>query len=310
MSLVRTLAKVAIGVLVVQGVKGALAGRGGRAARPGTESAWDGGGGSLGETVGEALGGGGRGRMATGTAGGAAFEDELGRFGGGASGTPAGTSGGGGFGDLLESLGAAPGGTGGTAGSLDDAIGQLGRGGGLGDLLGGILGGAAAGGALGGAAGGRIPPAPSAKGDALAQGSKGFGQVLNEAFTKEGEVAAAPEHEAVAALLLRAMIQAAKADGRIDAGEKQRILKDLGDASEAELAFVRQELAADIDIAGLARQVPAGLAAQVYGASVMAISLDTRQEAQYLHALADAMGLSPAQVNAIHGRLGVRELYS
>ncbi|MCX7890136.1 MAG: tellurite resistance TerB family protein [Rhodobacteraceae bacterium] len=310
MSLVRTLAKIAIGLLVVKGVKGALERRGpGAAARPGTGTPWDGGrsagdgGSALDDVPGEALGGP-RGGARPAGGGGGPFEDELGRFGGGgAAGRSTGRAtsagpGGGGLGEILDSLGAGPSGRGGT---IDDALGRLGRGGGLGDLLGAVLGSAAAAGA---------GAAPAPQGGAVTQGTKGFGEVLDEAFTQKGDVAAAPAHEAVAALLLRAMIQAAKADGRIDEAEKRRILDSLGEASAQEVAFVRQELAADIDVAGLARQVPEGLAVQVYGASVMAITLDSRQEAQYLHALADALGIAPADVNAIHARLGVRELYS
>ncbi len=61
---------------------------------------------------------------------------------------------------------------------------------------------------------------------------------------------------------------------------------------------------------GLARQVPRGLEAQVYTMSVMAIDLDNRNEAQYLHQLASTMGIDQRQVNQIHARLGVPALYS
>lgn len=211
----------------------------------------------------------------------------------------------GGLGGLLEHLaGGAAGGTAtrtGTspgAGGLDDLLGSLASGGGLGGLLGGLVG--AAGGAA--ASPGRAAPEPNA----------GFGDLLNQSLRNFGEpdVPPAPQQEAAAALLLRAMIQAAKSDGTIDAAERAKLMDGLKDATQAEVDFVKAELAAPVDIEGLARQVPKGLEAQVYTMSVMAITLDNRAEAQYLHDLATALRIAPAQANAIHTRLGVPTLYS
>ncbi|MGC1486930.1 MAG: DUF533 domain-containing protein, partial [Albidovulum sp.] len=186
---------------------------------------------------------------------------------------------GGGLGDILGQLAGA--GSGGSAGS-----------GGLGDLLGGLVAGAAGGRAAGGA-------------------TKGFGDMLNDAFGAGGEpeVAPAPEHEAAAGLILRAMIQAAKSDGRIDADEKKKLMNNLSDATPAEMAFVQAELRAPLDVAGLCRQVPAGLEAQIYGMSLMAIDLDSRAEAEYLHQLAGGLGLNQQTINQIHAQVGVAPLY-
>jgi uncharacterized membrane protein YebE (DUF533 family) len=68
--------------------------------------------------------------------------------------------------------------------------------------------------------------------------------------------------------------------------------------------FVNAELAKPVDVAGLARDVPSGAAAQVYTMSVMGIDLDTNKEARYLQELSQALGMSPGAVNAIHERLG------
>jgi uncharacterized membrane protein YebE (DUF533 family) len=204
---------------------------------------------------------------------------------------------GGGLGDLLEQLGGAKAGrSGGAGGGLGDVIGQLGQGGGggLGDLLGGILGGAA--------------------GGAMTQrgATKGFGDLLNEALGNGGEPQAAPsaQQEAAAGLMLRAMIQAAKSDGRIDENEKKKLMDNLGDATPAEQNFVRKELQAPIDIPGLCAQVPDGLGAQVYAMSVMAIDLDSQTEARYLNDLAQGLGLGRDDVNQIHAHFGVPPLYS
>lgn len=296
MSLMGTLAKVAIGVVIAKSVGGMLKGGGG-----------------LGGSLGGSLGGGsvgsdGRyggpmspGRHKTG------LEDMMGDI---FKGTPGGAapapqqqdpfgqeSGpvaapepkGGGLGDLLENLGRSGGGTGARkGGGLDDVLGQLGKGGGgLGDLLGGILGGAVAG-----------------------RATKGFGDVLNDALARGGEPATPPSQsqEAAAALMLRAMIQAAKSDGRIDAAEQKRLTDNLGEATPDEIAFVRNEVAAPIDIEGLCGQVPDGLQQQVYAMSLSAIDLDSQVEARYLALLARGLGLRQADVDNIHSQMGAASL--
>ncbi|MEM7463579.1 MAG: DUF533 domain-containing protein, partial [Pseudomonadota bacterium] len=116
--------------------------------------------------------------------------------------------------------------------------------------------------------------------------------------------------EAMAALMLRATIQAAKSDGRLDDKERERLLKTLGDVSPAERRFVENEMQQPVDAKKLAREVPRGLERQLYAMSVMAIDLDQQSEARYLHELASAMGLDHAQVNAIHDQLGAPRIYS
>lgn len=188
--------------------------------------------------------------------------------------------GGGGLGDLLEHLGG--------QGQIDRAAGR--GGGGLGDILGGVLAGTRAGSGRGGS----------------------FGDILNDAIRNGGEPDIQPSRaqEAAAALMLRAMIQAAKSDGRIDPAEQQKLMESLGDAKDEEMAFVRSELRQPIDIAGLCAQVPDGLQQQVYAMSLMAIRLDSRTEAEYLHELGSGLGLSRRDINAIHSRLQVAPLYS
>ncbi|MDO5706261.1 MAG: DUF533 domain-containing protein [Paracoccus sp. (in: a-proteobacteria)] len=44
--------------------------------------------------------------------------------------------------------------------------------------------------------------------------------------------------------------------------------------------------------------------------SLMAIDFDSKAEAEYLHGLAQAMGLSRDQVNGIHQQIGVQNLYA
>lgn len=112
-----------------------------------------------------------------------------------------------------------------------------------------------------------------------------------------------------ARLLIRAMLQAAKADGRIDRDERARLLERMGQPDRETMAFLDTEMARPVDIPGLIAEVPKGAEAQVYMLSALAITLDEQVEAQYLHALAQGFGLDPQTVNAIHARLGVPPLY-
>jgi uncharacterized membrane protein YebE (DUF533 family) len=161
-------------------------------------------------------------------------------------------------------------------------------------------------GAGGGGAG--LPGLLAAAGGMAAMGGKNMGGMLDQ-FAKSG--AAAPQAEETAALMLRAIIQAAKCDGGIDEAERAKILDTVGDDADAEdIAFVQEQLAAPVDVDALAADTPAALRTQVYSASLMAIRLDTQPEAQYLDALARAMELDQPTVNALHKQMGVQPLYS
>lgn len=94
--------------------------------------------------------------------------------------------------------------------------------------------------------------------------------------------------------VLVAMIQAAKADGHIDAEEHARIfghLDSLGLDSEAK-AFVMDELGAPLDMARVTRHATSPeVAAELYAASLLAMDPDTPEERAYLNRLAQALGL-------------------
>ncbi len=132
-------------------------------------------------------------------------------------------------------------------------------------------------------------------------GARNLGDMLGAAMADPTIEAGA---EAQAKLMIRAMIQAAKADGTIDEAEKAQILAQLGDATEDEVAFVQAELDAPIDISGLVADVGAAAKVQVYSAAVMAIAVDTEAERQYLANLAAALGLDAATVAQVHGGMG------
>ncbi|WP_171167101.1 DUF533 domain-containing protein [Ruegeria sp. HKCCA0370] len=117
--------------------------------------------------------------------------------------------------------------------------------------------------------------------------------------------------EVQAKLMLRAMIQAAKADGELDEQEKEIILGELGDdVSEEERAFVQEQLNAPIDVMGLAADSGAPLKTQIYATSLAAIRLDNVREASYLRQLSTALGLSDAERDQIHTYMGAPTLPS
>ena len=113
-----------------------------------------------------------------------------------------------------------------------------------------------------------------------------------------------------ATTFIRAMINAAKSDGQFDQQEQQAILGRLGDISQDEINFIRHELAQPLDVNAFVRSVPRGLEQQVYAMSLLAINLDQNKEAQYLHQLAQGLGISPQVSNQIHQQMGAPVLYS
>jgi uncharacterized membrane protein YebE (DUF533 family) len=247
--------------------------------------------GGIGDLLGGLLGG----QGGSGAAGGG-LGDLLGAaLGGGRSNANAG-AGGGGLGDLLGG-GALGGGAGRPAAG----------GGGLGDLLGSVLGG----GRTGGASSGRGGSAGMAILATIAMAAlKNWTDKRREQASLAGSAAGfapqdletmiAPDTEA---LILRAMVSAAKADGQIEEDEIQRIVGKVGadGLSEEEKQFLMNELRAPLDLNALVADVPDEMvAAEVYAASLLAIDLDTQEEVAYLRQLAQALRLDGASVARLH----------
>jgi uncharacterized membrane protein YebE (DUF533 family) len=110
-------------------------------------------------------------------------------------------------------------------------------------------------------------------------------------------------------VLIRAMINAAKADGQVDQAEQQNILQRLNDRSPETIAFLQQEFARPVNLNEFARSVPVGMEQQVYMLSLITIDLNTAGEAKYLMELGDALRISPEARNQIHQRVGAPSLY-
>lgn len=112
----------------------------------------------------------------------------------------------------------------------------------------------------------------------------------------------------VATLTLKAMLNAAKADGRIDEQEKERLLGKLkeGGITAEEQRFINEEIQRPIDIDALVRAVPnEQVGAQIYAASLMAIEVDTDAERRYLADLAAKLELDPNAVAYLHRSMGI-----
>lgn len=97
-------------------------------------------------------------------------------------------------------------------------------------------------------------------------------------------------------LLIRAMIAAANADGHIDAGERESILGRARDGGlDADtLAFLDAELARPQTLQQVVANATPELAAEIYAASALAITVDTEAEKQWLDMLAYGLRLDPA----------------
>ena len=208
-------------------------------------------------------------------------------------------------------------------GSMQEMMGQMmgalgGGAGGAGgmdlqSMLGGLMGGGQqqeggeGGGLLSGAGGAGLAGLLAMAGGAAAASGQGVGGLLDQFNTAE----TAPEAEEAAGLMLRAMIQAAKADGDIDEAEKAKILETIGEDADADdIAFVQQQLAAPVDVQALADATPEAQKMQVYSMSLMSIRVDTQAEAAYLDQLAGALGLDQQVVNMLHMQMGVQPLYT
>ncbi len=194
-------------------------------------------------------------------------------------------------------------GGGGLGGLVGSVLGGGSKGGGIGDLLGGLLGGGggsqSAGGGLGDLFGMAMRQVGAARSGSPASAAAELPRGVD-----------AGQMEQQAELLVRAMINAAKSDGTVDREEQQKIVDQLGEVTEDEVEFVQRELATPLDTQGFVRSIPRGMEKQVYAVSLMGIDLDSQSEAQYLHQLAQGIGLDADVCNQIHAQLGVPKLYS
>lgn len=233
--------------------------------------------------------------------------------------------------------------SGGGGSSLNDIIGGLGKmiggadagasassgggpmGGVLGNVLGNLAGNKAALGGLGALAGALLGGGGGATRGAVGGGALAMlASLAMSALKNAGETSAqtptalvgaeTPQQQAAleadATILIKAMINAAKADGKIDDQEIEKIVGKLSEDGlhEEGKQFFMAESAKPMDTPALvaAAQGRPELAAQIYAASLLAITVDTPEETAYLRDLADRLGLSPQVTGHIEQTLGVQ----
>jgi uncharacterized membrane protein YebE (DUF533 family) len=142
----------------------------------------------------------------------------------------------------------------------------------------------------------------SALGGAAATGATQATAMLD---TLTGSTAATDRMEDQARLMIRAMVMAAKADGNISDEERRKIEAHLGDATPEERAFVEAELAAPVDVVGLARDTEADMRSQVYTAAASMCRGGSEAEAKYLSGLGGALRLDLEERKRLHASLGI-----
>ena len=112
----------------------------------------------------------------------------------------------------------------------------------------------------------------------------------------------------VATLTVKAMINAAKADGHIDKQETERLVGKLREdgITDEEQRFVMEEMRKPMDTDTIVKAVPnEQIAAQIYTASLMAINVDTDAEKRYMQQLASKLGLNQQVTAYLHQAVGM-----
>lgn len=215
------------------------------------------------------------------------------------------------MGSLTHMLGGGKAGAGNLGGVLGDVIGSLSNNkaalGGLAALAGALLGGgkSSARGAVGGGGLAMLASLAMAALRKSGQASSQTPRAFMEAETPEAKQALDEDAE----IIVKAMINAAKADGRIDEKEIQKIIGKLekGGLTEEEKAFFVSEAEKPMDLDKVIRSSRGKIdkAAEIYAASLLAIKVDTPAEQEYMKQLASGLKLHPEVASYIEQTLGV-----
>lgn len=177
--------------------------------------------------------------------------------------------------------------------------------GGLGALGGALLGGgkSSAKGAIGG---GALAMLASLALSALKSGGQPAAQIPKERVEPESRELKQKVEEG-ANILVKAMINAAKADGAIDQAELQKIIGKFEEdgLTQEDKNFFMSESTRPLDIEGVIASAGGrpDIGAQIYAASLLAIEVDTLAEKQYMQQLADGLRLAPETVSYLEQSL-------
>ncbi len=177
----------------------------------------------------------------------------------------------------------------------------------LGALAGAILGGGSR--SMKGAVGGGVLAVLGALAYQALKGTQQATQEVPLTLREPETPAEKAQLENQAQLMLRAMINAAKADGQIDQGEVQRIIGKLEEAGADKSArdFVMSEMAKPMEteaIVAAAKGNPQ-LGAELYAASLLAIKVDTPAEQSYMQNLSTGLGLPSQAVTNLEKTMGL-----
>ena len=198
--------------------------------------------------------------------------------------------------------------------------------GGIGDLLGGLLDNKAASGAIGALVGSLLGGGSGAAKGAVGGGGlamlaslamaalKNSGQAPSEESNTLKELSKPLEQQNLeddAQIIVKAMINAAKADGKIDKSEIDKIIGKLDDdgLEQKEKDFFISEANKPMDLAAVVSSAgnKPDMAAQIYAASMLAIEVDTIAEQNYMKNLASGLGLDAQVVVYIDRTMGVKK---
>ncbi len=109
--------------------------------------------------------------------------------------------------------------------------------------------------------------------------------------------------------LVRAMIAAARSDGRLDAKESQAIfqrIESLGLDPENQ-ALLAKEMGHPVDMDAIVQSATSPeVAAEIYVASLLAIDIDTAEEQSYLSMLAARLNIPPELAAELHRQVEVQ----
>ena len=116
------------------------------------------------------------------------------------------------------------------------------------------------------------------------------------------------ELEQTATLVLKGMINAAKADGQIGKEEIQKIIGRIkgGDGDDEMQQLILEEMKRPLDLDALVKEIPnEAVAAQVYAASLFAIEVDTPAEREYLEQFVQRTGLDAGVAQQLQSAVGM-----
>ncbi len=218
--------------------------------------------------------------------------------------------------ELLQSKGSQSGNKNSPGGGSGDFLSGAG---GLGNLLSGFGGGALTGGAIGLLLGNKKARKFGGKA-ATYGGLAALGVIAYKAYSKwQGQQAQASQYEPQtidripatqveqhSQAILKALVAASKADGHIDAHERQLIEVEIGKmTNDVELkSWVEAELNKPLDPADVARAATTPeMAAEMYIASVMMVDEESFMERSYLGELARQLNLDPDLKNELEAQV-------